>query len=352
MNSKKMKAIAAIAVLGIIFLLSCLTKVSLNEVGIKVNNLGGGIIQEDYEPGYYFVLPGAHQMWILDPTVQTYKMGGTDATIPSLQLVGKDQYTTRFDVSVLYRLRKGMAHEIARDVGMHQDRIQNFVRSKADKVLWDSLGRLNTQDFYDVERREAARLGARNELTKELEPRNLEVVDILIRAIEYDRNLELILVQKQLLDQNKALNVEKTLLEKELEKTQSIERETEAKVAVIQEEMTQEIANIRATTDAAVRQLEADADLKSQKLLAEADRYRRTKLSAGELAKTQAQAKGDKAINEAYVGGGGQAFITKKMIEGIQFGQIEVNTNNVNPFDVDQLLKMLGLETTAAESSK
>ena len=348
MKSRKTKALVVLGFVSVLFFLSCLTKVRLDEVGIKVNNLGGGIVSEDYKPGTYFVLPGAQKMWTLDPTVQTYKMGGVDATIPSLQLVGKDQYTTRFDVSVLYRIKSGKAHEVARDVGMMQERIRNFVRSKADKVLWDSLGRLNTQDFYDVERREAARIAARTELGTELSPRNLEVIDILIRAIEYDRNLEHILVQKQLLDQNKALNVEKTLLEKELEKTQSIERETEAKVSVIAEEMVQEIANIVAKTDADVRQLEADADLKSQKLLAEADRYRRTKQSDGELAKTQAQAKGDKAINQAYLGGGGQAFITKKMIEGITFGEIEVNTNKVNPFDVDQLLEMLGLRSTAS----
>ena len=32
------------------------------------------------------------------------------------------------------------------------------------------------------------------------------------------------------------------------------------------------------------------------------------------------------------------------MIDAIEFGEIEVNTNKVNPFDVNQMLKMLGLD--------
>jgi regulator of protease activity HflC (stomatin/prohibitin superfamily) len=336
-----------VAVLG-----TCLTKVRLNEVGVKVDNLGGGIVTEDYLPGYHIVIPGMHTMYRFDPTVQTLNMGGSDSTHPAAEIRSKDQYMTRFDITVLYRIHEKQANLVAKEIGLDQKMIVNFVRSNVDKVLWGTLGSLNTQDYYNVKKREEARKKAKASLAEQLKPRHLEMVDILIRAIAYQSNLEEILVQKQLLDQRKALNVEKTRLEKELEKTQSIERETEAKVRVIAEEKTQEIANIVADTDAKVRKFKADADFESEKLLAEADRYRRTKMSEGELAKTQAKAKGDKAINEAYSASGGQAYITRQMVENLTYGNIEVNTNAVNPFDVEQVLRMLGLKGSDKSNSK
>ena len=51
MKSRKMKALVILGFVGVLFFLSCLTKVRLDEVGIKVNNLGGGIVSEDYKPG-------------------------------------------------------------------------------------------------------------------------------------------------------------------------------------------------------------------------------------------------------------------------------------------------------------
>lgn len=344
--------IVALVVAFVVVLAVCLTKVRLNEVGVKVNMIGGaGIAKEDYGPGYYFLLPGVQKMYRLDPTVQAYQMGGSDRMTEALKLRGKDQYTTQFDITILYRIKPTRAHLLAQQVGMDAERIRNFVRSRSEQALWEVLGRLNTQDFYNVDKREGARQDAKTKLTTTLEPNSIELVDILIREIQYDPKFEERLVQKQLLDQNKALNVEKARLEKELEKTQSIERETAAKVKVIEEEKTQEVANIVAETDARVKEIEADADLTSQKLLAEADKYRRTKMSEGELAKTQAQAKGEKAINEAYLGLGGQAYITRQMIDSIEFGDIEINTNQVNPFDVDQLLRMFGLDAEALDKA-
>ena len=333
----------ALFILVLLVCATCLSKVRLNQVGVKVNQLGGGIIQQDYGPGYYFVVPGMHKMYRLDPTVQTLQMGG-GRDVPSLQLIAKDQYTTKFDITILYRIRKGEAHKIAKQIGMTEQKIRAFVNRKAGKALWDELGRLDTKDFYNVEQREKGRLLAKGALESQLATSYVEVIDLLIREIEFDQKFEEKLVQKQLLDQNKALNVEKTKLERELQKTQSIERETEAMVKVILEEKLQETANIVAETDAKINEIDANADFEAQKLLAEADKHRRTQESTGELAKTQAKAKGEKAINEAYLGTGGQAYITRQMIESIEFGDIEINTNRVNPFDVNQLLEMLGFQ--------
>ena len=341
------------ALLGLVFLMGfvtfnfCFTKIALNEVGVKVSNFGSGTQQRDYEPGYHFTLPGVHRMYRLDPTVQALHMiKGSDPG--ALEVTGIDQYKTRFDITVLYRIEPGKAHLVSKAVGVTQDRIASRLESKANKSILEALGALKTQDIYNVELREKARQAAKDALAKELEPVHIQLVDILVRAIEYDRNLEELLVEKQLFDQGRALTEVKRQLEGELQKTEAISRETDARVQVINEEMKQEVETIVAETDARIHRIEADADLEVEKLLAEADRERRERRSAGELARTEAKAKGEKAINEAYLGLGGQAYITRQMVENLDFGEIEVNTNVINPFDVSQFLAMLGLETDGA----
>ena len=342
----RMKFVVIGAIILLALLMTSLTKVRLNEVGVKINLLGSGVVERDFDPGYYLLMPFGQRMERLDPTVQSFMMGGGSArqSHRALEIRGKDQYTTKFDITLLYRIKKGEAWQVRRKVGADPETINTVVKSKAEKSLWDILGRLDTQDFYNVPLREKARTDAKAALSVALDEIHLELLDILIRNIEYDRTLEEILVEKQVLDQRKALNVESTKLEKELEKTQSVERKTEAMVRVIEEERAQEILNIEADTEAEVKRITSDADLTSQKVLAEADRHRRTQVAKGNQAKKEAEAKGDKSINEAYAADGGRMFITRQMVESLTFGEIEVNTNKVNPFDVEQILKMLGME--------
>lgn len=343
--------LVSVLILAVAVAATCLTKVRLHEVGVKVNVLKGGIAQEDYPPGYYFLLPGVEKMYRLDPTVQTFQWGGSDKMEEALRPRAKDEYITQFDITILYRVRPGEAHRLVEQVGLDPERIREFVKSKSKQALWDVLGRYRTEDFYNVVKREEARAQAKRQLAAMLARRNLELVDILIRDIQYDPKFEEILVKKQLLDQQRALNIEKAKLERELEKTQSIQRETEAKVRVIEEEKLQEVANIRAETDARVQEIQADAELTAQTLLAEAELYRRSRVAAGELLKTQAQAKGEKAVNEAYLGAGGALLIARQLIDALEFGDIEINTNKVNPFDVRELLRMLGLEPAQLEAA-
>lgn len=351
MKLSKSALISLFFVVGFIAFNFCYTKIRLNEVGVKVSNFSGGIQPRDYEPGYYFLVPGFHKMYRLDPTVQAlHMMKGSEPG--ALEVTGIDQYKTRFDITVLYRIAPGKAHLVSKTIGVTQESIASRLESKANKSILEALGALKTQDIYNVELRENARDAAKLNLQQELEPIHIELVDILIRAIEYDRNLEELLVEKQLFDQGRALTEVKRQLEGELQITEAISRQTEARVQVIQEEMKQEVATIVAETDARIDRILADASLEVEKRLAEADRERRQKESQGELAKTEAKAKGEKAINEAYLGRGGQTYITRQMIENLEFGDIEVNTNIINPFDVGQFLAMLGLDAESLAAPK
>lgn len=324
----------------------CNTKVGIDQVGVRTNNISGKIDQEDMRPGFRLTIPGVHRLDILDPTWQFFKMEGSNA----LELVGADQYKTTMEVTIVYRIIPGEAHSVIVPMGDGSG-FKRKMEVYSEKPVWEVLAKLNTSDFYNSEKRMQQADLVVVTLNELLEKENwpLEVAAVLIRNITFDPNFEARLLEKQLLDQEKLLNVAQENYENELKVTQLIERDTQYKVLAINQEQERTILNVQAGAQAEIDKLTADARLEAETALAEANRYMRQKQAEGELLKTEAQAEGDKAINEAYQGFGGQMYLVKKMIENIEIGDIEINTNKTNPFDVEQMLKMLGAEFTLGE---
>ncbi|MFH0794371.1 MAG: SPFH domain-containing protein [bacterium] len=330
----------------------CFQKVPLDRVGVRTWLLGGGVDRRDLGPGFYLVVPGVHRLDLMDPTIQFLTMAPNHEA-PALKLIGKDQYATEVDVTVVYRLQPGKAHAALLKYGAGE-LYRSKLRSRADKIIWETLGELATEDFYNTTKRhnaaEKARDGMNKSFQEETDP--FEVVNVLIRNVKYDPLFEKRLLEKQIFDQSQRLNSALTLKEKELEKTQTIEKQTTAKVVAIQEDMAQAIKTLIAESDARIAQIEADANLYAHTKLSDAEREKREKTAAGELEKTVAKAKGEKAVNQAYIGFGGQLYLAKKTIENLQLGEIEINTNQTNPFDAEQMLKLVGATGMVPDTSQ
>ena len=327
----------------------CNKKVGIDQVGVRTNNVTGEIVEKDMRPGFRLEIPGVHRLDILDPTWQFFKMEGSS----SLELVGADQYKTTMEVTIVYRIIPGEACKVIVPMGVG-DGFKRKMEIYAEKPVWEVLAKLNTSDFYNSEKRMRQAdlvVTTLNELLKD-ENWPLEVSAVLIRNIAFDPNFEARLLEKQLLDQEKLLNVAQENYENELKVTQLIERDTQYLVLEVDQEKERKILNIQATAQAEIDNLNADANKEAETALAEANAFKRQKQAEGELLKTEAQAMGDKAINEAYQGFGGQMYLVKKMIENIEIGNIEINTNKTNPFDVEQMLKMLGAEFTLDKTDK
>lgn len=322
----------------------CFQKVPLDKVGVKIRQLGGeGTVKEDFPPGYVFCIPGVHRLELLDPTLQFYEISDTGDTRKPLLLRGRDQYETQVDVTVVYHIKEGEAHKSLDKHGpgyLFRRSLESFV----EKNIWDELSKLDTEDFFNPIKRQDGAKRALARMNEDLAQQHIQAVEVLIRNVEYDPKFEEKLLAKQILDQRQKLEISKGNLEVEKEKTDLIVKETEAKVAAINEEMTAEINQLTATAEAEIAQIQADAEYYSESELAKADNYQRQKISEGEFLKTQAQAVGEKAVTEAYQGFGGQLYLAKQMVDNIQLGTIEVNTNQVNPFDVEQMLRMLGVD--------
>ena len=357
--------LALVVILGLARL--CVREIPLDRVGVKQNLLGKGVIEEDYLPGYCLVIPGLQRLFLMDPTIQDYTMA-PEVGIPTerslfsgpqlhfargepIDLRTQDEFTVAIDITVLYRIRPGAAHQVLVEIGSGH-RFHGILEQQARKIIWEVLAKLSCPDFYNAEKRAAQAELTRDELNRALAGYHLEVLAVLIRDITYQEEFEQKLLAKQLIDQGQLLAKAQEQVEQAKERTQMIEKQTSATVLAIEAELEKERKTLIAKTDAEIAQIEADANFEAQKVIAEAESYKRQQTAAGELAKTTATAVGDKAIAAAYEGSGGELYLAKQVLENIEIGDIELNTNVTNPFDVEQMLELIGLDLEALKKAR
>lgn len=322
----------------------CVEKVPLGYVGIRSDLLGTGIEERDLPPGYHIVIPGKHRLQLIDARQKMMEWSGAERN-EGFQLTATDQVTLRMDVTLIYSLEPGMGHLAIRKYGAGSG-FEKQMRRLATKVIAEVLPQQQSQDFYDAQKRMDQAKKALDELNRMMKREGsreyMVAQDLLIRNLVFDQSFEKRLLEKQLLDQKQLLHEAATRREAALEVTQTIEKKTMAKVMAIQEQKTQEIQLLQAQTDAEIAKIEADAQFYSETELSKAAQHKREKIAQGELAKTSARARGDRATGAAYAGPGGVLLLVRKMVENVQFGDISINTNRTNPFDASEMLNMLG----------
>jgi hypothetical protein len=348
----------------VVFALGRLTcqEIPLDRVGVKSNVVGQGTVRKDYTPGYCFIIPGLQRLYLMDPTIQDYTMADevavhTERTIlgysagqvltyrtgePIRNLRTKDEFTVTVDITVLYRIKPGEAHKVRIEVGPDY-RFQEILEGQARKIIWDVLAQLSTPDFYNSKLRTAQTEQARRDLNRAVGPYHLEVLQVLVRNITFQEEYEKRLQAKQLIELQKRLADDTKLLEEAREKTQMVERGTTAAVIAIEAELDKERKQLVGETEVKIAKVAADASLEAKKLTAGADSYKRQQIALGDLARTSATAVGDKAMAEAYQGQGGELFLARQLLTNLEIGDVEINTNQTNPFDVKQILEMIGL---------
>jgi regulator of protease activity HflC (stomatin/prohibitin superfamily) len=325
----------------IIIIASCTEIVPVDKIGVKSNLLGQGIIQEDVKPGLCLIIPGMHKLELLDPTIQMISFTGKN----SFPLTASDQFTTLLDISIFYRIEEKYAWNVYQNIG-GKDSIKQLFTDKAREAIFRVMGQMRTEDLYNSEKRLKSSAETLNALNAALKDSHLMAESLLIRKVDFQKKFEDRLIAKQLLGQKQLLYKSKEKREKEQSKTQMIERDTMFIVAQIQEEMKKEIVSLKATNKAEIARISADSEFNSKQMIAEADRYRREKIAEGDKLKAIAKAKGQKAVNDAYRSKGGKLLLTRKMVDNLDFGVVEINTNNMNPFDVNHFLNLLGAESS------
>ena len=337
----------ALGVLVAVFLLLsiCLEKVPLDRVGVVINNFGAGVQQEDREPGFIWIWPGMQTLTLWDPTVQVLHLERASGSDTRVNIRGKDQYTTQLDMTVLYRIRrdasgKTSAWSVAKTLGSIEG-LRDITFRNAKNVIWKVMSDLSTEEFYDTKLRILHSDRVRATLDEDLRQEGIEILDVLVRKIDYDPNFENRLLEKQLLEQDQLQQTSLAKAEKEKQVTEKIGKETEAMVKTISEEREKAVKTQLAEKEKKLREIEGDTGLYTVELTSAADRYMREKTAEGNLLVEKARAKGEEAINKAYRQSGGEFLLARKMIESLEFGIIEINTNQWNPFDIEETLKKI-----------
>ena len=90
-------------------------------IGVKQNNWGGGIIEQDYRVGYHLGITGYHKWHYLPERTHFLHFNDNagmrspseiDSWASPLEIRTKDNNSIRVELSVSYRIRPGEAHQL------------------------------------------------------------------------------------------------------------------------------------------------------------------------------------------------------------------------------------------------
>ncbi len=352
----KITRIVAIAVIGVfvggIVLVKLLTiYVPVGSVGVRTQEYGvfgsKGVVQKDFDPGWHRDL-GMIDSWIIfDSTVQTLEMTrdptrGAVKAKDDVQVQSADGYTVSVDVTIKYRIMKGMAHTVLKNAGAG-DKYKVVVRTEAQEACMGLFGQMKTEQFYNPTERRRRAAEVKNLLTESLADNFVEVIDVLMRDVQFDPTYEGKIRGKKLADQEVELNKSNAKAETMSGKTQVIEAETRRKVTVVNEEKIAQLVTMQAETDKEIAKIRADAEKYATEKKADADLVNAEKGAAGQLLVKMAEAEGEKLRNAAMMGVGGSVIVALEAAKNLNLSDIVISTVDTDFLDIDSMVTKLGV---------
>ena len=187
--------------------------IPVGKVGVRVQEysvLGKkGVVQKDFGPGWRRDF-GPIDTWVLfDSTVQTLEMTraqhyGDVQGRDDVQVQSADGYAVSVDVTVKYRIMDGKAHNLYQDTGSGI-KYKTIVRNEAQRACMAYFGQMKTEDFYQPAQRREKAAQVKNRLKENLADNFVEVVDVLIKNVQFDPEYENKIRRKKLADQKLSL---------------------------------------------------------------------------------------------------------------------------------------------------
>jgi len=98
----------------------------------------------------------------------------------------KEGLSVDLDITVLYHLLEEKASDIFRDVGLNYDEV--IIRPQIRSIIREVIAQYEAKDIYSEKRQEASK-GILDSLALKLEPRGIEVEDVLLRHVELPTDL-------------------------------------------------------------------------------------------------------------------------------------------------------------------
>ena len=354
---KIISILITVLILGFWLVLHSLTiDIPIGKVGVRIRqyNLLGkqGLIQKDFTPGWH-LNRGPLDKWLLfDSTAQTLEMTrdprqGSDRSIDDIKVQSADGYAISLDVTVKYQIIKDKAYQLYQQIGAGT-KYRIIVRNEAQKACMGAFGQMETEGFYNpVERRTTAEQVHRN-LNDALNPKGLEVIDVLIRSVAFDPEYEKKIRRKKLADQEVELNISMGKAEEMSGKTQVIEAETAKLVNLVIKEKEAELIRMQAETDLEIATIKAEFDRYVKEKEADANLIAAQKEAEGTLKVLTAEAAGERLRNEALQGSGGDILVALEAARNIKVTDVDVSTLNIDFLDLDAMVDKLGATSQPA----
>ena len=310
--------------------LSFLQYVKPDEFGIKVVRIGikRGVHEKIYSPGFHLVLPfGLEEMYRIPKDVQVLELTNHPGTAASFAQIEKaahiqtsDGFYVDVDVSILYRIVD--PYKVFTIIGPGKLFITNGIVPQAEPRLKDAMGELTTEEFYNSPLRVEKTEFARKMLNDNLNPKGIQVDQVLVRYFTYSDEIQRNIEEKKLKDQLVFKNQAEARAAIEEAALKKIVQEGIAAVEVEMEKGRAYATEKRAEKDLYARKRKAEADLLVQ--LAEAEKVR--------------------LKNQALSGRGAERIIGLKMAEAYKGLDAIIlpsdGPNGVNPLDLEKSLKL------------
>ena len=354
MKSIKFVSVVVIVIIGGGWLaLNVLTvDIPIGMVGVRIQQYGilgkKGVVNRDFGPGWHRDLGPIDSWEIFDSTVQTLEMTkdpvhGSVMGQDDVKVQSADGYAISLDVTVKYRILAGTAHKVYQNTGSGI-KYKSIVRTEAQQACMGFFGQMKTEDFYDPVERRVKAAEVKEVLTRALEDNFIQVIDVLIRDVEFDPQYEEKIRKKKLADQEVELNKSLSKAAEMTGKTQVIEAETEKLVAIVLKEKEATLVTMQAETDLAVAKVMATYGKYVTERKADADLIVAENEAEGERLVKKAEAEGERLRNEAMQGPGGDVIVALEAAGNLSFSDMTISTLDTDFLDIDKMVEKLGVK--------
>ena len=359
-----MKIIKTISVLIIVaaigayvIVTATVTHIPVGAVGVRTQEYAlfgkKGVIQKDFGPGWHRALWAIDSWQYFDSTVQTLEMTrdpkrGTRQGRDDVQVQSADGYAVSVDVTIKYHIKPGFAHKLYVDTGSGE-RFKAIVRNEAEKTCIGQFGGMKTEDFYNPHVRRKVAKAALVALQGSLRDNYVEVLDLLIRDVQFDPEYERKIQTKKLADQEVEVNKSMQRARAMQGKTDVIRAETKRLIQIIREEKEAQLVGMKAETNVTVATIRAQAERYATEKRADADLHKEKKLSEGHLLLRQAEAEGERLRNLAMMGAGGNIIVALEAAKNLKLADVTISTVEIDLLDIDKMATKLGVPPGTTE---
>jgi regulator of protease activity HflC (stomatin/prohibitin superfamily) len=351
---KRIKLISILIIvitIGTYFVLTAtVAHIPVGTVGVRTQEYAiigkKGVIQEDFSPGWHRAIWPIDSWEYFDSTVQTLEMTrdpsrGDRRGRDDVQVQSADGYAVSVDVTLKYRIQPGKAHKLYVDTGSGE-RYKTIVRNEAEKTCIAQFGGMKTEDFYNPHVRRKVAQAALTSLQASLNDNYVEVLDLLIRDVQFDPEYERKIQTKKLADQEVEVNKSLQRAREMQGKTDVIGAETKRLIKIIQEEKKAELVRMKAEADVTIAAIKAESEKYATEKKADADVYAAKKDAEGHLLVKQSEAEGERLRNLAMQGVGGEIIVALEAAKNLNLEKVTISTVDNDLLDIEGMASKLG----------